>query len=134
MQRKIKWICFIIGAVLVLGALIAAIVHFGNRSGGQAYFQAVVQEISEKQILVTPLEGSSELNSSDLIWITKKVVSAEGIPDIQEGDTIQIVYDGLIQETYPAQISTVFAIYLVKEGEAVPNETEGSETVTTEKK
>lgn len=122
MKKTTKIFFLIIGVVLVLGILIATMKYFMKKGGDQAYFQAIVQEISEKQILVTPVEGSSELNSSDLIWVTKNVVSANGVPDIKVGNTIQIVYDGLIQETYPAQINNVFAIYLVENGEIIPNE------------
>lgn len=34
---------------------------------------------------------------------------------MEVGDTIRIVYNGEIAESYPAQIATVFAIYPVDE-------------------
>lgn len=47
------------------------------------------------------------------------VVSKEGIPEnLKVGDRIRIVYSGEIQETYPAGLVSVYAIYMASEVES----------------
>ena len=72
-------------------------------------FQAVVLETSDLSILVTPVEGSAELASSDQFSIPNK----EGI-ELQAGDMIEIEYDGSIMESYPAQLGEVYKITLIE--------------------
>jgi len=54
------------------------------------------------------LEGESELLSSDKIVVS--FWNLKQVPEIEEGDILEIVYDGMIQETYPAQISGTISI------------------------
>ena len=79
------------------------------------YFNATVLEVYEKSVLVEPFEGSEELKSSDQIEVSTDVVSTHEVPEMEEGTTIRVLYNGDIAESYPAQINTVFAIYLVDE-------------------
>ncbi len=79
------------------------------------YFNATVLEVYEKSVLVEPFEGEVELSSSDQIVVSTEVVSTHEVPQMEVGDTIRIVYNGEIAESYPAQIATVFAIYPVDE-------------------
>lgn len=72
-------------------------------------------EVYEKSVLVEPFEGEVELSSSDQIVVSTEVVSTHEVPQMEVGDTIRIVYNGEIAESYPAQIATVFAIYPVDE-------------------
>ena len=71
-------------------------------------FQAIILEIHDNYYLVEPVEGSTELNSADQITVpmTSKNVSSE--PEV--GDILEIVYDGVIAESYPAQITNVYNI------------------------
>lgn len=69
-------------------------------------FQATVLEVFEDSLLVHPLNGDA-LNISDRIIVN--------IPDFtvqafQEGDWVEIGYDGMVQELYPAIISNVYYI------------------------
>lgn len=48
----------------------------------------------------------------------------EEVPKLEEGTRVNIVYNGDVQEYYPAQIKTVFAIYLVDENGEVIRGTE----------
>ena len=79
------------------------------------YFNATVLEVYEKSVLVEPFEGTDELKSADQINVSTEVVSTHEVPQLEAGTTIRIVYNGDIAESYPAQINTVFAIYLVDE-------------------
>lgn len=75
----------------------------------QRSFYATVLETEEKRILVEPVSGSDERNSADRIW-----VSLNGtIPRIVSGDTVRVVYNGQIAESYPAQIHSVSSVYIV---------------------
>ena len=75
-------------------------------------FRAKVLEVQEKSLLVTPLEGEKELLSSDKIYISLGKLAQ--VPEIRVGDILMIHYDGMIQETYPAQINGTYAIDIVK--------------------
>lgn len=79
------------------------------------YFNATVLKIYEKSVLVKPFEDEDEFNSADKITIGKKTVSTKEFPELSVGDEIRIVYNGEIQETYPAHLPTVFAVYLLDE-------------------
>lgn len=65
-------------------------------------FYATVIESKEKYILVEPLEGSQELKSSDKISIGLGENNDEIYP---VGTIVKITYDGMIMESYPAQIN-----------------------------
>ena len=90
--------------------------HIGT---AQAYFEATVLEVKEHTLLVEPLEGEEERKSSDRINVGTDSISQEealaALGEIQEGDVIEIGYDGMIMESYPAQITGVFAIEVIGE-------------------
>lgn len=90
------------------------------------YFNATVLEVYEKSVLVEPFEGSGELKSSDQIEVSTDVISTHEVPQMEEKTTIRVVYNGDIAESYPAQINTVFAIYLVDETGELIGDGEGS--------
>lgn len=62
-------------------------------------FIATILEVNENSIIVKPVEGSYESKSSDKI-IIKRIFSDNYVV----GDKVKITYDGLIEESYPAQI------------------------------
>ena len=71
-------------------------------------FEARIIE-SDGGLLVTPVPGSSELLSADKIYVYLDS-SEEGEDDrealdFEVGDLVRITYDGLIAESYPAQIT-----------------------------
>lgn len=65
-------------------------------------FLATVLELSVVSALVEPLEGEVVLRSSDRIRFSVK--GLEGI-GVEQGDIVEIFYDGAIRESYPAQIA-----------------------------
>lgn len=83
--------------------------------GENPFFNATVLEVNERNILVEPLEGEDERRSASQIYVSTDVISTIPVPELQKGDEVRIVYNGEIQETYPAQISKVFAIYSLDE-------------------
>ena len=68
------------------------------------FFKAEIIEMSEKALVIKPLDEYSESRSSDKIsipnWFAKDSVKV--------GDIIGISYDGAILESYPAQLSKIF--------------------------
>lgn len=64
-------------------------------------FLAEILEISRKSVLVEPLEDERERKSSDQISFSIGELEDIGA---EEGDIVEITYDGLIMESYPAQI------------------------------
>ena len=115
-MKKSKWIL----AVIMMTFLIAAcgktedpIILPEQEEPITVTFQAVVLEVSDLSILVMPVEGSAELDSSDQFSIPNK----EGI-ELQAGDMIEIEYDGSIMESYPAQLGEVYKITLIEYAES----------------
>ncbi len=84
----------------------------GCTSEDKATFQATILEIQDGYYLVEPVEGSTELNSVDRITVPLVNINPSQEPEV--GDTLEIVYDGVIAESYPAQINTVYSISVVE--------------------
>ena len=100
--------------------------------GANPYFNAEVLQVNERSILVKPDADSDEIKSADTISVSLDVVSTVPAPILKVGDRVRIVYNGEIAESYPAQISKVFAIYLLRDdGEVLsPASTTTNEGVT----
>lgn len=120
MQKNKKIILSIIAVFFMIGTIMAMFAVNGTVGSDKAYFNGVIKEVQESQVLVEPEKGTFQ-GSTDAIWITLNTVSPNLPKNLKVGDTIRIVYDGMIQETYPAQINGAYAIYLIKDGEILPN-------------
>lgn len=64
-------------------------------------FKAEVLEVHGESLMVKPEDGSNELSSSDKITFSIKDVFDE---EVNVGDIVKITYNGIILESYPAQI------------------------------
>lgn len=71
-----------------------------------------ITDIENQTMFVTPLEGSWELNSSDRFAISMEKLDEDTKPEI--GDSIEIIYDGSIEETYPASLGGVCSIKIIR--------------------
>lgn len=78
----------------------------------QETFRAEVLEVHEGTILVRPLEGEPELRSADKIYASFRYV--QEVPAIKVGDIVEIIYNGMLQETYPATAVGVTTIRVVQ--------------------
>lgn len=76
-------------------------------------FQATVIEVTDESVLVRPADDSSELNTADKLSISNKEELA-----LQIGDTVEIVYNGELLESYPAQLGKVYKITLLEQENA----------------
>lgn len=96
-------------AILALCLLVVVVCMFFMQQGqevtAKAEFEAIVLE-NDAQLLVEPVEGSPERNSSDQIVLHLP----QALDTLKPGDRIIVGYDGVIAESYPAQIFNVVYI------------------------
>ena len=71
----------------------------------------VILEVADGFMTVEPLEGENELAISDRFQVP--IVHIQPSPEPQVGDFVEILYDGSIGETYPAQLGNITRIDLV---------------------
>lgn len=100
---------FLVSALFFLLCASGCMFH----EGVNPYFHATVLEVYDSSILVEPYEDEEETKSSDLFIVSTDVVSTHEVPALEKGSRIRILYNGDIAESSPAQIDTVFAIYLI---------------------
>ena len=98
--------------MLITFAVLFSFTACNGKTDDTVTFQAIILEIHDGYYFVEPVEGSTELNSADQITvpITDMNVSSE----LEVGDILEIVYDGAIAESYPAQITNVYSISIVE--------------------
>lgn len=84
----------------------------------EANFTGLVEEVSESSILVRVNEDEEEIRSSDIISVSLDVEIEESTRDFNLGDEVRVYYDGMIAESYPAQVNNVYAIILEQSGES----------------
>lgn len=64
-------------------------------------FEATVLEVGKSGVTVEPMEGEWERRSSDKIVFSTELLEDIGV---EPGDIVEIIYNGTIRESYPAQI------------------------------
>ena len=74
-------------------------------------FLATVLEANENYLIVEPNTESIERKSADKIQVSLQDKSPYPVPQV--GDTINIVYNGEIMESYPARIGKVYRIEII---------------------
>lgn len=113
MMKKYLMMCFMAMCVAVLAACGKEEIQIPEKN--EVAFEATVLEAHDGYYLVNPVEGSSELNSADKIEVSTKNLDSSLEPEV--GDVIEIRYDGMIMEIYPARLHEVYSIKVVKEAE-----------------
>lgn len=84
-------------------------------------FKATIVE-ANNGLMVSPLDGEDESRSADLISVGLTndaiLLDKDGneitLSDFKEGMTVEITYDGVIMESYPAQIRS-FQVQIIEE-------------------
>lgn len=102
-----KIVIFLLITVIILS------IFTGCTGSDKVSFQANITQVSEGSILVVPVSGSGELNSSDKfsVHITDKTKLKDesgkkcDISALKQNMTVKITYNGMIMESYPAQIN-----------------------------
>ena len=77
-------------------------------------FKATVMEVTDSTMLVTPVDGSVELNSADLFSIPLDMIFDDSTPTV--GAVYCIEYNGMIDEMYPATLGGISRVTLDKQG------------------
>lgn len=80
-------------------------------------FNAEVLEVHNDYLLVVPEEGSAESRSADKIEVSRNDKTFWPLPKV--GDFVTVVYNGEIQETYPARITKVYGVKIYEVLETV---------------
>lgn len=101
----------------------------GSSTISDYYFDATVLEIGTT-ILVEPFEDADERKSADQIYVSTNVSGERPVPELKVGDEVRIYYDGLIMETYPAQIGNVYEISLLEDVLDKDSSSENKETTS----
>lgn len=93
----------------ILVVLIVAFIGFLTFNKKQETLMAEVVEKVEYGLLINYEGGLASVNTTEA-----KIIDRDGnkstIECIEEGDKIEIIYDGNIKEVYPARIDTVYKI------------------------
>ena len=84
----------------------------GCRKQEQFIMRGTVLEIENGAMLVEPVEGSPELNSSDRFIVALEHM--EPSPEPQVGCEVEITYDGSTMETYPAGLGNISHIKVIR--------------------
>ena len=74
----------------------------GGTQPTEKIFSATIIEQTDSAVIVEPLEGEEERKSSDKISFGTASLADIGA---SLGDIVEITYDGVIMESYPAQIA-----------------------------
>lgn len=74
-------------------------------------FLATVVELPGNTVIVEPEESSAAAASASRIALSLSDITDDSLPQV--GDVYQIEYDGVILETYPAQLHRVFSMEVV---------------------
>ena len=91
-------------------------------------FKATVLEVYEGgSILVEPLaEETAILASADRLTLSaENAVLPEGVAALSVGDTVSIAFDGMIAESYPAQLMGVYSVEFLSPGPIQPRGEDG---------
>ncbi|WP_349669591.1 hypothetical protein [Lacrimispora sp.] len=102
MAKKKLLFVFIIILLLLTGC---------NNEKKDKYFKGIVSEVTDTYFIVIPNEGEPIKDMGDKVWVLKKVVSADGIPDISVDDRIQVIYKDVEKSDDGIKLDVVFAIY-----------------------
>ncbi len=127
-KKPAFWVTIIaLVAVIAAGAVLITGRPFPRaeiQPNGERFFNAVVLEDRGGSLLAEVSDGvNSGLSAGARVTVTKDVLSPGNYPaEVEAGDAVRVVFNGLVMETDPARLGTVFAVYLLDEnGEAVPN-------------
>ena len=109
-------------SILLVLACLFALSACSNK--GQDYLNAKVMEIKEDEIIVECIDESTNQLAGSILSVSTNVVSADGIPQMEIGQEIRVVFDysKVDKQDDPVRIKHVYAIYLLDENNnAIPN-------------
>lgn len=82
----------------------------------EPHFDAVITENNGSSLFVEAYGNNTGIKEGTQAYVSlNSVLSHIKLPEMKKGDKVRFIYDGAIQETYPLQIPTVWAVYELKE-------------------
>ena len=104
--------------VLVLVCLLI-LAGCGNRTmndiiASEPRVTGMVKDIGEKAILIE--------NENGEYWVSLNVENQDSMTSFRIGDEVVVYFDGMVAESYPMQINTVYAITLKTPADRAENE------------
>lgn len=112
----------IVSVSLLIFALFCFRILTDDKKVDKVTFRAIVLDNNEDSLLIEPSGDSDEIRSSDRIVVfigDCPIIDSEGkaisAGDIYIGSTIEITHDGMILESYPAQLHGCYKIKLLKQ-------------------
>ena len=110
--KKVHWILLTIVLMLILISAYIFRPMTMNDIYKEPNFKGIVIEVRENSILVSVNEDEDEFKSSDKISVSLNVKSKDSMTHFNVGDNVSVYYNGIILESYPAQVNGVYAIIL----------------------
>ena len=110
-------------SLLLILIILVSLTACSNEKG-QDYFNAKVLEIKEDELIVECIDEATNQLAGSTLSISTNVVSADGIPQMEIGQKIRVVFDSskVIKQDDPVRIEHVYAIYLLDTNrEVIPN-------------
>ncbi len=110
--KKVHWILLAVALMLILILVYIFKPMTMNDIYKEPNFKGIVTEVREKSILVSVNEDEDEFKISDKIFVSLNVKLKNSMTHFNVGDNVSVYYNGVILETYPAQVKEVYAIIL----------------------
>ena len=110
--------------ILLILILLVSITACSNEKG-QDYLNAKVMEIKEDVLIVECIDESTNQLAGSILSVSTNVVSADGIPQMEIGQEIRVVFDfsKVDKQDDPVRIEHVYAIYLLDDNGVVISNT-----------
>lgn len=129
-MRKLSAVLMLTGFLLSLTACTDNVAEQSrpqqvSEANREVTFQAKIVAIKDNALLVEPAEGSPEAVSAGQISIP--LAQVPSVPEPQNGDMVEITYNGDIMESSPAQLGVLYDIHVITQAEPgnFPDENEG---------
>jgi len=89
-------------------------VLYSDKINEMEYIDAVVLQINGSSILARSTGGSSGAvgAGSELVFSIAGFAEDADFPQLKQGDSIRIYFDGMVMESYPLQLSAVYDVVL----------------------
>ena len=110
-------------SLLLILILLVSVTACSNEKG-QDYLNAKVMEIKEDVLIVECIDESTNQRAGSILSVSTNVVSADGIPQMEIGQEIRVVFDfsKVDKQGTSVRIEHVYAIYLLDENNnVIPN-------------
>lgn len=89
-------------SIICIAALLVTLLAACTKKEERPRFRGTVEEMRENQILLAETENPRNLIRFDVSGISDKE-SKDILKNLREGDSVTVIFDGVICESYPGQ-------------------------------